>query len=205
MKERHKGLLTVIVPRHPDRGDVLAGLFAAKGLNVRRRSLGETPAVDTDILLGDTIGDMGLYLRLSEIAFVGRSMTAKGGQNPLEPAILGTAVLTGPYVENFRDTYRQLRQRGAVRTVEGAEALMQSVDFLLRDADARRHMIESGYAGVRDMRGALIKTMKGLERYLAPLRLEARFFARPKPVPKHERSLTIQEKLASQDLRKALR
>ncbi len=205
LRGKHRGLLTVIVPRHPDRGDVLAGLFAAKGLNVCRRSLGEIPVEETDILLGDTMGDMGLYLRLTEIAFVGRSLVAKGGQNPLEPAMLGAAVITGPYIDNFRDTYRQLRQRGAVRTVEGPEALMQSVDFLLSDRDARGLMISAGYAGVRDMRGALIKTMKGMERFLAPLRLEARFFARPRPVPEKKRTVNIKDKIASQDLRKALR
>jgi 3-deoxy-D-manno-octulosonic-acid transferase len=69
--------------------------FAAQGLVVVRRSLGERIRPDTDILLGDTIGEMGLYLRLTEIAFVGRSLTSEGGQNPLEPAMLDTAVLAG--------------------------------------------------------------------------------------------------------------
>ncbi|PRX11164.1 UNVERIFIED_ORG: 3-deoxy-D-manno-octulosonic-acid transferase [Martelella mediterranea] len=205
LAKQHQGLLSVIVPRHPDRGDAVAAQLAGKGLKVCRRSLGEVPTDDVDVLLGDTMGDMGLYLRLSEIAFVGRSMTARGGQNPLEPAMLGTAVLTGPYIENFRDTYKQLRQHGAVRTVDGAEALTQSVDLLLRDEEARNHMISAGYAGVRDMRGALVRTMKGLERFLAPLRLEARFFARPRPVPEKKHAINIQEKIANGDLRKALR
>ena len=204
LKETHPGLLTVIVPRHPDRGDALAAQFSAEGLSVKRRSLGESPDAETDIYLGDTIGDMGLYLRLTDIAFVGRSMTARGGQNPLEPAMLGTAILTGQHVDNFRDTYRQLRQRGAVRTVDSTEALLQSVDLLLRDEAAREHMIAAGYAGVRDMRGALIRTMKGLERYLAPLILEARFSARPKAVPEKKRVPIVPERMPEQNLRKAL-
>ncbi|WP_174802216.1 lipid IV(A) 3-deoxy-D-manno-octulosonic acid transferase [Martelella limonii] len=205
LKARHADLLTIIVPRHPDRADVLAGLFAAKGLSVKRRSLGELPDEQTDIYLGDTIGEMGLYLRLTEIAFVGRSMTARGGQNPLEPAMLGAAILTGQHVDNFRDTYRQLRQKGAVRTVDGPEALLQSVDLLLSDDKSRAQMIEAGYAGVRDMRGALVRTMKGLERYLAPLILEARFCARPREVTEKQGRTVKSERLPEQNLRKALR
>ena len=203
LKEKYPDLLTIIVPRHPDRCDVLAGLFLAKGLSVKRRSLGELPDAQTDIYLGDTIGDMGLYLRMSEIAFVGRSMTARGGQNPLEPAMLGTAILTGPHVDNFRDTYRQLRQAGAVRTVDGAEALLQSVDLLLSDPAAREAMIAAGHAGVRDMRGAFARTMKGLERYLAPLILEARFSRWPKAVSDRKRQPVSPERLPEQSLRKA--
>ncbi|AJY47700.1 lipid IV(A) 3-deoxy-D-manno-octulosonic acid transferase [Martelella endophytica] len=207
LKARHEGLLTVIVPRHPDRADVLAALFAAKGLKVARRSTSDPVTPETDILLGDTMGDMGLYLRLTEIAFVGRSMTAKGGQNPLEPAMLGAAVLTGPYIENFRETYRRMRQHGAVRTVDGAEALLQSVDLLLSDDNARADMVDAGYAAVREMRGALVKTIKGLERFLAPLILEARFCARPKPRPvaSESWSLPLRQNTIEPAIRKASR
>ncbi len=116
LRPRHKGLLTIIVPRHPDRADALAAEFAADGLKVARRSLGEPIQQDVDILLGDTIGEMGLYLRLTEIAFVGRSLTSEGGQNPLEPAMLDTAVLAGRNVQNFRDTYQRLIEGGGAET-----------------------------------------------------------------------------------------
>ncbi|RVA88583.1 lipid IV(A) 3-deoxy-D-manno-octulosonic acid transferase, partial [Mesorhizobium sp. M7A.F.Ca.CA.004.02.1.1] len=90
LHKRHHGLLTIVVPRHPDRGEALAAQISGMGLKVARRSKGDRIAADTDILLGDTIGEMGLYLRLTEIAFVGRSLTSEGGQNPLEPAMLDT-------------------------------------------------------------------------------------------------------------------
>lgn len=102
LSSRHRGLLTIIVPRHPERADELVGQFAGLNLKVARRSAGEPIEPDTAILLGDTIGEMGLYLRLTEIAFVGRSLTSDGGQNPLEPAMLDTAVLSGRNVQNFR-------------------------------------------------------------------------------------------------------
>ena len=87
------------------------------GLKVVRRSTGERVRSDTDILLGDTIGEMGLYLRLTEIAFVGRSLTAEGGQNPLEPAMLDTAVLAGRNVQNFREAYQRLIDSGGAKLV----------------------------------------------------------------------------------------
>jgi 3-deoxy-D-manno-octulosonic-acid transferase len=104
LRPRHPGLLTIIVPRHPDRAEALLAEFAERGLNVARRSTGDRVTPQTDILLGDTIGEMGLYLRLTEIAFVGRSLTSDGGQNPIEPAMLETAVLAGRNVQNFRDS-----------------------------------------------------------------------------------------------------
>jgi len=190
LKARFNRPLTIIVPRHPNRAEAIALQLQEQGLKVARRSCGDPLEPDTDILLGDTMGDMGLYLRLTRIAFVGRSLTARGGQNPLEPAMLGAAVLTGRNVDNFREAYRQLRQRGAVRTVDSVEALRQSVELLMRDAKARETMVSAGFEAVREMRGALARTMKGLERYLAPLILEARFCAKSKSVkqPSHHSS-----------------
>ncbi|TIQ76348.1 MAG: 3-deoxy-D-manno-octulosonic acid transferase, partial [Mesorhizobium sp.] len=108
LHKRHHGLLTIVVPRHPDRAEALAAQISGMGLKVARRSKGDRIIADTDILLGDTMGEMGLYLRLTEIAFVGRSLTSEGGQNPLEPAMLDTAVLAGRNVQNFRETYQRL-------------------------------------------------------------------------------------------------
>ncbi len=79
LQSRHRGLLTIIVPRHPDRAEALTEQISGMGLKVARRSKDERLTPDTDILLGDTIGEMGLYLRLTEIAFVGRSLTSEGG------------------------------------------------------------------------------------------------------------------------------
>src|SRR5690606_15665532 len=123
LKTRHADVLTVIVPRHPDRADAIAAACAQLGLTVARRSVNDTIAPGTDIFLGDTIGEMGLYLRLTEIAFVGRSLTGEGGQNPLEPAMLNTAVLSGRNVQNFREAYRLLIDRGGARLVRDAKML----------------------------------------------------------------------------------
>jgi 3-deoxy-D-manno-octulosonic-acid transferase len=174
LRPHHLGLLTVIVPRHPDRALALAVEFAAMGLKVVLRSSGERVRSDTDILLGDTIGEMGLYLRLADIAFVGRSMTAEGGQNPLEPAMLDTAVISGPNVQNFREAYERLIDAGAAKIVEDRDGLAGEVNFLLGNGRARREMMAAGIATVEDMRGALDKTLKALEPYIRPLIVKSR-------------------------------
>jgi 3-deoxy-D-manno-octulosonic-acid transferase len=174
LKTRHRGLLTVIVPRHPERADALAGAFTEAGLNVARRSLGDRVRPDTDIFLGDTIGEMGLYLRLTEVAFVGRSLTGEGGQNPLEPAMLHTAVLAGRNVQNFRETYQRLIDSGGAKLVKDQAMLAGAVNFLLNNPDARLKMITAGAATVEGMRGALAKTLKALEPFLHPLSVQSR-------------------------------
>jgi 3-deoxy-D-manno-octulosonic-acid transferase len=117
---------------------------------------------------------MGLYLRLTEIAFVGRSLTNEGGQNPLEPAMIGCAVLTGPNIENFRDAYQHLVRKGGARMVKDVEMLAKAVHYLLITDPARRKMVDAGQEAMEDMRGALGKTVKALEPYINPLTVSAR-------------------------------
>lgn len=174
LRGRHHGLLTIIVPRHPNRADALASSFEALGLKVARRSRGEKIAGDTDILLGDTIGEMGLYLRLTEIAFVGRSLTSEGGQNPLEPAMLDTAVLAGRNVQNFRDAYQRLIDSGGAKFVKDRDMLAGAVNYLLKNEAARHDMMVAGAATVEEMRGALARTLKALEPFIQPLIVKAR-------------------------------
>lgn len=174
LASRHAGLLTIIVPRHPERGASLAASLGARGLNVARRSLGDVITPETDILLGDTIGEMGLYLRLADIVFVGRSLTADGGQNPLEPAMLGAAVLSGRNVGNFRESYDRLIKGGGARFVKDADMLAGAVNFLLVNDDQRRDMIAAGKATVESMRGALDRTLQTLDPYIHPLIVKAR-------------------------------
>ena len=144
------------------------------GLKAVRRTGGEELAADTDILLGDTIGEMGLYLRLTEIAFVGRSLTSEGGQNPLEPAMLDTAVLAGRHVQNFRDAYQKLLDNGGVRLVRDRDTLIGAVNYLLGNEAARREMIVAATQTVDDMRGALARTLKALEPFIHPLVVKSR-------------------------------
>jgi 3-deoxy-D-manno-octulosonic-acid transferase len=117
---------------------------------------------------------MGLYLRLTEIAFVGRSLFAEGGQNPLEPAMLGCAILSGGNVQNFREAYQKLARSGSARMVRDTEMLAKGVHYLLTNDEARGNMIQAGITTVHEMRGALTATLKGLEPYINPLTVKAR-------------------------------
>ncbi|MDH4990131.1 lipid IV(A) 3-deoxy-D-manno-octulosonic acid transferase [Aquamicrobium lusatiense] len=174
LRKRHPGLLTIVVPRHPARADELAQEIGAMGLRLVRRSSGEPVAADTDILLGDTIGEMGLYLRLTEIAFVGRSLSSTGGQNPLEPAMLDTAILAGRDVQNFREAYKNLIDAGGAKLVRDRNMLAGAVNYLLANPDARRGMMVAAAATVQNMRGALAATMKALEPFIHPLIVQSR-------------------------------
>lgn len=166
--------LTIIVPRHPERGDDVEAMLVEKGLKVARRSRGDEITPETDIFLGDTIGEMGLYLRLTEISFVGRSLMADGGQNPMESAMLGCAVLSGPNVQNFRETYQHIVKRGGARMVRDSEMLAKAVHYLMTNDLARHKMIDAGHEAIQDMRGALSTTVKALEPYINPLSVTAR-------------------------------
>lgn len=178
LRGRHPGLLTIVVPRHPDRAAALAAEMRAMGLVVVERTTGARISRETDIFLGDTIGEMGLYLRLTEIAFVGRSLTSQGGQNPLEPAMLETAVLAGRNVQNFREAYQRLIDSGGAKLVRDRDMLAGAVNYLLSNEVARHDMIVAGSAAVEEMRGALAKTLKSLEPYIQPLVVQSRLKGR---------------------------
>lgn len=177
LKPRHKAL-TILVPRHPDRGDAIETMLKNNGLNVARRSRGDTIGADTDVYLGDTIGEMGLYLNLTEIVFVGKSLMGGGGQNPLEPAMLGCAVLSGSKVENFREAYARLLRNGGARFVRDGEMLAKGVHYLLSNPQAREAMAVGGEKTLNDMRGALKATVRALEPYINPLTVKARLLPR---------------------------
>lgn len=171
-------LVTVIVPRHPERCDEIEEMLVGEGLNVARRSRNDGIGAGTDIYLGDSIGEMSLFLQLTEIAFVGRSLTASGGQNPLEPAMMGCAVLSGGHVGNFRESYQTLARTGSARMVRDTEMLAKAVYYLITNEAARHAMIDAGLQTVHQMRGALQATLRGLEPYINPLTMKARLMPR---------------------------
>ncbi|MDM7850297.1 lipid IV(A) 3-deoxy-D-manno-octulosonic acid transferase [Pseudochrobactrum kiredjianiae] len=177
LSTRHPDLLTMIVPRHPDRANAIRAMIEAKGLVVAQRSRNEDITPQTAVYLGDTIGEMGLYLRLSQIAFVGKSLTGEGGQNPLEPAMLGTAVLSGRNVQNFRESYQRLIKNGGAKLVSDHNMLAGAVNFLFNNPEKLEAMTEAGKRTVGDMRGALERTLTALEPFIRPLAVKSRLYA----------------------------
>jgi 3-deoxy-D-manno-octulosonic-acid transferase len=141
---RHPGLLTVIAPRHPERGARIAA--EAGDIPLSCRSTGEPPPAE-GIWIADTLGELGLFYRLAGIAFVGRSLVRPGGgQNPLEPARLGCAVAVGPHTENFTGAMHTLETAGALVRVQDAASLVVWVDRMLDDSVAREAMGQAGRA-----------------------------------------------------------
>jgi 3-deoxy-D-manno-octulosonic-acid transferase len=127
----HRGLLTIIAPRHPIRGADIAAMLAGFAMRVARRSAGQPIAADTDVYLADTMGELGLFYSLAGIAFVGGSLTRKGGHNPFEPARLGCAVLHGPDIRNCAGMAAALAAAGADEIVTDEAELARAVSTLL--------------------------------------------------------------------------
>ncbi len=134
LAQRHPGLTTIIVPRHPERGSALAAELGAP-----RRSAGAPPG--PGLWLADTLGEMGLWYRLARVTFVGRSLFAPGGgQNPIEPARLGCAIAVGPHTGNFTEHVALLRAADAITQVANTAALADFVSAMLGCPETARAM-----------------------------------------------------------------
>lgn len=155
-------VLTVLVPRHPERGGRIAEIVTASGLGVALRSRGEPITPDTAVYVADTIGELGLFYRLAPVAFVGGSLVERGGQNPIEPARLGAAVLAGPNVANFAALYGDLADAGALATVTDADSLAAAVGALLDDPAAAEAAAHNAAAVADRHAGALARTLTRL-------------------------------------------
>ena len=137
LRDRVPGLVTVVAPRHPPRGPEVAELVRRAGLRLSVRSEGQTPGAETDIYLADTLGEMGTFYRASSVVFLGGSLVALGGHNPLEPAKLDCAILTGPETFNFEDIVAAMVAEGAIRVVRDTAELAEEAARLLADAGQR--------------------------------------------------------------------
>jgi 3-deoxy-D-manno-octulosonic-acid transferase len=167
-------LLTVIAPRHPERGAGVAALAAQSGLRAVLRSQGALPDASTDIYVADTLGELGLLYRLAPIVFIGGSVVRHGGQNPIEPAKLGAAILHGPHVGNFREIYAALDEAGGALEIADAGDLARAAADWLAHPQKRAQATELALTIVDQQSGALLRTLGALEPYLMQLRLGAR-------------------------------
>jgi 3-deoxy-D-manno-octulosonic-acid transferase len=165
-------LLSVIVPRHPDRGEAIGRIVTASGLHVGLRSREELPTATTDIYVADTMGELGLFYRLAPIVFMGGSLIRHGGQNPIEAVKLGASIVHGPHVFNFADVYEALDAAGGAKQADTEEALVKQLGQLLADPAARDASVVAAEQVVEQLGGALDRTLAALEPYLLQLRLE---------------------------------
>jgi 3-deoxy-D-manno-octulosonic-acid transferase len=168
----HSDLLTIIVPRHPARGDAIGEMLTALGLRIARRARDEPVTRETDVYLADTMGELGLFYNLSAIAFIGGSLVTKGGHNPFEAARLDCAVLHGPDMSNCAGMAAALATTGAAETVTGAETLARAVSTLLADRRLRAERAATGKRVATAGIGILDAVLGQLAPWLEPLARE---------------------------------
>jgi 3-deoxy-D-manno-octulosonic-acid transferase len=161
-----RDFLTIIVPRHPERGSSIADLMRRQGLLTARRSLGALPEADTQVYIADTLGELGTFYAISPIAFIGGSLIAHGGQNPIEAVRHGAAVITGPHRGNFGDAYRALFRHRAAIEVRTARELAAAAAALLDDEIELARMRSSAQKALESLSGALERTVEALLRLL---------------------------------------
>jgi 3-deoxy-D-manno-octulosonic-acid transferase len=149
--------LLILVPRHPDRFKEVAQLCQKQGFQVTARSTQQDCTLQTDIFLGDTIGELLLFYAVADVAFVGGSLTQVGGHNLLEPAALARPVITGPYMDNFLEITRLLLAAKAVKQIHHSQELAEAVVAFLSDGTLRAQTGQAGLQVVENNRGALAR------------------------------------------------
>lgn len=160
-------LLLVLVPRHPERFDEVAELCLQRGFGLCRRSSGQPPTLNDQVLLGDTMGELLLFFGACDIAFVGGSLVPVGGHNLIEPAIWAVPVLSGPHLFNFSEASRLLREAQGMAICEDADAIAEQIVALLQDVQALERMGNAAKSVTDNNRGALDKLFSIIERQLS--------------------------------------
>ena len=166
LRAKYPDVVLLWVPRHRERFEAAFEAARAAGFRVSRRS--DPAAGQVDVLIGDSIGETGLYLGAADVAFVGGSLAPLGGQNVLEPAALGVPVVTGPSTQHFEFAVSRLEAAGALRKAADIDGVAREISRLLEASDARRAMGEAGRAVVESGRGAVTQVMIEIERCLDP-------------------------------------
>jgi len=156
-------VLLLIVPRHPQRFDEVAAMVTERGLSLQRRSPlkepGASVAPSTEVVLGDSMGEMFAYYFACDLAFIGGSLQPLGGQNLIEPAALGKPVIVGEHTFNFAQATEDCLQQGGAVRVENSDGLMQQAARLLADGQARADMGAHALTFANTHRGATARTL----------------------------------------------
>jgi 3-deoxy-D-manno-octulosonic-acid transferase len=168
LRGRWPDLLLLWAPRHPERFKAVAQQAVEAGWRVATRKLTQWPDRDDAVFVIDTLGELMPFYGCAQVAFVGGSLQDIGGHNLLEPAAVGTAVVSGPHLHNFADIAAQLRDAGALLVGNDAGEVGTHIATLLGDADARAAMVAAAHALVDQGRGALRRTLDRIAADLPP-------------------------------------
>jgi 3-deoxy-D-manno-octulosonic-acid transferase len=171
MRSNIEGLLTIIVPRHPERGGGLAATLGGLGLKTQLRSKSPDPEPETEIYVADSIGELGTFYAIAPVALVGGSLVEHGGQNPIEAVGHGACVLTGPFTHNFREAYASLFREGGAIEVRSSDDIARQVTMLLKDQIAAKRMHAGAERALQSLGGALEKTLNAIQPLLEKKRM----------------------------------
>jgi 3-deoxy-D-manno-octulosonic-acid transferase len=163
--EHYPDALLIIVPRHPERFDTVAGLIESSGHTCVRRTDEQLPVTEVSVYLGDVMGELPIFYGAADVAFVGGSISPIGGHNILEPAALGVAVVFGPHMQNFLEISRMMLEAGAALQTDEAR-LAEVVLSLLGDPVQREEIGQHGQEVVESNQGALECTRQAIEHLL---------------------------------------
>ncbi|MCW8195766.1 3-deoxy-D-manno-octulosonic acid transferase [Proteobacteria bacterium 005FR1] len=158
-------LFLVLVPRHPERFTDVVQLCELRGYQTRRRSAGSPIPAGTQVLVGDTMGELLLLFGAADLAFVGGSLVPVGGHNLMEPAAWSLPLVTGPHLFNFAEASRLLLAAGAMTITENDQALAQWLLRMARDEQGRKRAGDSAQAVAKANRGALERLIEVIEPY----------------------------------------
>ena len=159
--------LLILVPRHPERFNSVFELCQREDFATVRRSSGDLVEAQTQVLLGDTMGELLFLYALADSAFVGGSLVPNGGHNLLEPAALAKPVLSGPHLFNFLEIAAKLRDAAALEEVDDAQGLAVAVQRLFELPQDAQRMAEAGLKVMQLNQGALLRLLDGLGRLLS--------------------------------------
>ena len=163
LREVFPELVLILVPRHPQRFDEVFELCQKRRFNTLRRSRADKSSADTEIYLGDSMGELLLLYAMADVAFVGGSLVPTGGHNVLEPALLGVPVVFGPHMFNFSEAARHLLDADGARQVQTIQHLTDILHTLLSDPRLRQSMGGKARQAVSANRGALARLFALLE------------------------------------------
>lgn len=164
LKKQIPDLLTLIAPRHPQRGKEIQEAINELGLKTALRSANETITPQTDIYIADTIGELGLWYTLSPLVFIGGSLIPHGGQNFMEPSRFRDAVVVGPHMHNFTDAMNRAKKADAIIQVPDTEKLEETVEHLLTNKDlldAKRSLAYNWATGEAKVLDGIVDKVKG--------------------------------------------
>ncbi len=155
LKVTYPNLLTIIIPRHPTRGEEVFNEVVNIGLEAALRSHEDKIADKTEIYIADTMGELGIFYRLAKIVFIGGSLVEHGGQNPLEPARLGCVIIVGAHTFNFTEIKREFTEKNAIITVNNQEELQTEIATLFENNERTESLIKNALELVQEKNNIL--------------------------------------------------